>query len=364
MDSSRTNIGFWHFAQQNPQKLAIAAPDGRHWSRGELLATSNQMSHGLRQLGLQGGDRIVALLPNTAELIALNLAATQIGCSLIPLNPKLNSQQVCQVLSDSGAWAFFAQDNLAGIATRAVKEANFPTSAAFSIGGDCKLPSYLNLVSNQPGTLPQYREAGTTLFYRPDSPDIFTPQIPPSKDSSPEQMAREMTELFTLFEIEPEAHNVHYCGSELHQLAVMLWAMNSLHYGHGLVLARQWDALQMLQAIHRYRVTTSLMVPAQFKALLTLPLEVRSQYEVSSTRYMVNHGAPCSDQHKLEMIAWWGESLYEYFPCDSNHSKCSLDVHNTQNCGQLAGVSDSLKNSQHPPLEERSSTRETVRKNH
>ena len=30
--------GFWNYAQRAPEKLALVAPDGKEWTRGELLA--------------------------------------------------------------------------------------------------------------------------------------------------------------------------------------------------------------------------------------------------------------------------------------------------------------------------------------
>jgi long-chain acyl-CoA synthetase len=92
----------------------------------------------------------------------------------------------------------------------------------------------------------------------------------------------------------------------------MLWAMNSLHCGHSVVLAEEWDALNMLQAIDQYRVTTSYMMPSQFSQLLELPQELRQRYDVSSTRHMMYSSAPCPPDVKRAMIDWWGTSIYEY----------------------------------------------------
>ncbi len=41
-------MGFWSFAQADPEKFALADPNGRDWTRGELLAESNKIAHGLR----------------------------------------------------------------------------------------------------------------------------------------------------------------------------------------------------------------------------------------------------------------------------------------------------------------------------
>jgi len=68
-----------------------------------------------------------------------------------------------------------------------------------------------------------------------------------------------------------------------------------------------------LRLIERHRVTTSHMVPTQFHRLLALPEEVRRRYDVSSTRTMVHAAAPCPVDVKQRMLAWWGDSIWEYY---------------------------------------------------
>ena len=67
------SLGFRHFAKQSPNHLALAAPDGRHWSRGELYAECDRLGCNQQASGLVGRDG-VASLPHCAGLIAMALA--------------------------------------------------------------------------------------------------------------------------------------------------------------------------------------------------------------------------------------------------------------------------------------------------
>ena len=60
------DLGFWNFARRDPNQLALVDPDGREWTRGELLAGCNQVVAGLRALGLKKGDSLATVLPNGA----------------------------------------------------------------------------------------------------------------------------------------------------------------------------------------------------------------------------------------------------------------------------------------------------------
>lgn len=69
-----TAVGFRHFAHQSQHHLALAAPDGRHWSRGELCAECDRLGNGQRVSGLSGTVSVSASLPHCAGLIAMALA--------------------------------------------------------------------------------------------------------------------------------------------------------------------------------------------------------------------------------------------------------------------------------------------------
>src|SRR5437762_523393 len=77
---------FWSLAAKSPEKLAIVDNDERQYTNAEVLARVNRLSHGLRSLGLQRGDSIAAMLPNSHEAMEVFLAMQQIGLYLTPMN--------------------------------------------------------------------------------------------------------------------------------------------------------------------------------------------------------------------------------------------------------------------------------------
>ncbi|HUF85342.1 MAG TPA: AMP-binding protein, partial [Acidimicrobiia bacterium] len=79
-------LGFWSIAAEDADKLALVDPDEREVDAGELLASCNQVVHGLRALGLQPGDAVAMVLPNSVEVFELYLAVLQAGFYLVPIN--------------------------------------------------------------------------------------------------------------------------------------------------------------------------------------------------------------------------------------------------------------------------------------
>jgi long-chain acyl-CoA synthetase len=307
------DLGFWNFARRDPSQLALADPEGREWTRGELLARCNQLVHGLRALGLKKGDCVATVLPNGAPMIELYLAATQAGWFLTPINHHLTGPEIAYIVNDCEAKALVVHERFAAACTAAARELALPAQSRFAIGNVPGYRPFAELTAGQPSTLPEERAAGQVMNYTSGTtgrPKGVRRALAPI---DPDTMATLMSGFLGLFGSKAEDGNVHICGSPLYHTAVLVFASASMHLGHPVVLMDRWSPEEMLRLIEKYRVTTSHMVPTQFHRLLGLPGEVRRRYDVSSTRTMVHAAAPCPPDTKRKMLEWWGDSIFEYY---------------------------------------------------
>jgi long-chain acyl-CoA synthetase len=307
-------LGFWNLAQADPDWIAVVDPEGTGHRAGDILARTNQISHGLRALGLQVGDGITSLLPNSIGAVEIYLAALQSGWYTTPINFHLTAPEVAYILGDSEAKAFFASPRYAEVAIAAVEEIDVPRDACFSIGGPIAgFRTIDELCDGQPTTLPDERTAGTAMHYtsgttgRPKGVRRALSGLDP--DTSAELMAM----FLLLFGIEHRGGNVHLVTSPNYHTAVTQFGGNSLHAGHTLVLMDKWTPEGTLDAIERYRVTTTHMVPTQFHRMLALPADVRGKYDVSSMTHAIHAAAPCPVDVKRKMLDWFGPVIYEYY---------------------------------------------------
>ena len=62
-----SELGFYRIANSDPDKLALVEPSEKTWTRGELLAKANQLTHALRALGVSKGDAVATVLPNSVD---------------------------------------------------------------------------------------------------------------------------------------------------------------------------------------------------------------------------------------------------------------------------------------------------------
>ena len=308
-----SEYGFWNLAQRDPRHMALVEPDGREWRAGELLAAANRLVHGLRALGLQQGDCAATCLPNGAAMITTYLAAMQAGWYLTPVNNHLTAAEVGYIVGDCEAKAFIGDERFAAICAGAAREAGLAESACYAVGSVPGFRPLASLTEGQSAELPSDRVAGQVMNYTSGTTGRPKGVRRPLAPYDPDTVCSMFAMFLGMFGIQPQADNVHLCGSPLYHTAVLVFAASSLHYGHTVVLMDKWTPELCLEAIQRYRVTTSHMVPTQFHRLLALPDAVKRGYDVSSLRHMVHAAAPCPVDVKRRMLEWWGPVIYEYY---------------------------------------------------
>lgn len=304
---------FWSFATERPEHLALVDPDGRETSAGALHARCNAIVHGLRGLGLAKGDCFAIVLPNSADLLALYLAATQAGLYMTPINHHLTAPEIAYILEDCEAKAIVAHERFAATAGAAARESSIPAVARLAVGAIEGFRSFDDFVAAQPTTAPPDRAAGSVMFYTSGTtgrPKGVRRGLAPL---DPDTVASLFAAFPQMFGITPQDGNVHLCGSPLYHTAVLTFASCSLHLGHTVVVMEKWTPEECLRLIERRRVTTSHMVPTQFHRLLALPEAARAKYDVSSLRHMIHAAAPCPIDTKRRMLAWWGPVIDEYY---------------------------------------------------
>ena len=89
-----SELGFYRFAKKDPSEVAIIGPNEEAISRGDLLKKANQLSHALRKLGLNKGDTVAIVLPNSIEYYIAYMACLQVGFYMVLLTGILRVQRL------------------------------------------------------------------------------------------------------------------------------------------------------------------------------------------------------------------------------------------------------------------------------
>jgi amino acid adenylation domain-containing protein len=91
-----------HFARIQPGQEALVACDTT-FTYQEMDEATNRIANGLRQRGVQTGDRVALLLPRTSRLILSLFGVLKAGAAYIPCDPEYPEDRVKLILEDSEA---------------------------------------------------------------------------------------------------------------------------------------------------------------------------------------------------------------------------------------------------------------------
>ncbi len=305
--------GFWKLAQEDPQHLALVTATGERVTAGDLLRESNRLVHGLRARGLRRGDTIAVMMNNERAMLEIYLAATQAGLYITPINSHLAAPEVAYIVTDCDAKAVFASPRTADACERAIESNNFPREGRFVTGVHPSFRAYEELKDGQSDSMPLDRSAGASMTYTSGTTGRPKGVRRPLAAAAPEDVAEPNALFLRLFGITPRDGGVHLVVSPLYHTAVLNFCTNHLHFGHTVVLMDKWTPESMLELIARHRVTTTHVVPTQFRRLLALEDDVRAGADLSSMRHAIHSAAPCPIDVKRRMLQWWGNVIYEYY---------------------------------------------------
>ena len=100
--------------QRAPSSTALIIGD-EQLSYGELGTRIGCVASSLRELGVQPGDRLALLMPNSVEYLVSYYALLRIGAVAVPLNPLLREPEVHYIMEDCQASGLIFHQKLASI---------------------------------------------------------------------------------------------------------------------------------------------------------------------------------------------------------------------------------------------------------
>jgi len=252
---------FWRRALDEPGHVAAVEPDGTAHTAGDLLARVNQLTHGLRELGLRPGDGLAVLVPNGIAALEVNLAAQQSGWYLTPVNWHFTVPEIAYILRDCEAKAFAVHERFAATGAGAADEAGIPAAGRICYGTVPGFTPVERLRAGRSPDRPGGRTAGTTMHYTSGTTGRPRGVRRELSGLDPDEAAELSTLLPQLFGITPGPPNVHLVTSPHYHTAVSVFGGACVLMGHCLVYMDGWDAERALALVERYRVTSTLWCP-------------------------------------------------------------------------------------------------------
>ena len=81
----------------------VVAHDGTEYTYAELDARVNRFANALAARGVERGDRVALLAPNTHYFIETLFATNKLGAVFVPMNYRLTADELAYILKDCAA---------------------------------------------------------------------------------------------------------------------------------------------------------------------------------------------------------------------------------------------------------------------
>ncbi|MEU6712349.1 AMP-binding protein [Nonomuraea sp. NPDC046802] len=299
-------------AAVTPDKPAvIMAGSGQVVTYRELDEESNRLAHLFRAAGLRPGDHVAFMLANHPHFLTVAWAAYRSGLYFTPISSRLQRDELAYIVANCGARVFLSSADLADVAT-SITEATPGVELRLMLGGTAEgFVSYEEAIAGHPVTPVEDECQGLDMLYssgttgRPKGVKLPAAHGPLEE---PGTLFKLVQALFA-----PSADSVYLSPAPLYHAAPLRYSLTFQQMGATVVVMERFDPEAYLEAVERYGVTHSQLVPTMFIKLLKLPEKTRTAYDLSSLVCAIHAAAPCPVPVKEQMIDWWGPIIHEYY---------------------------------------------------
>lgn len=314
-ESSRARPFMTHpsiIAGSHPDKTAVVmAGSGARLSYAELEVRSNQGAHLLRNLGLEAGDHVAVMLENHLRFFEVYWAAQRAGLYFTPVSTHLSAEEAAYIINDCGARLVIASPALEAEARELPALCPGVENFFSAYGTMDGYESWEAVTGRNPGSPIADEVGGHNMMYSSGTTGKPKGIKVPFANNPIGAMVPVMQVFARSFGF--DADTVYLSPAPLYHAAPLGFCATVQRLGGTVVVMEKFDPEALLAQIEAHRVTHTQMVPTMFVRLLKLPLDVRARYDVSSLKCALHAAAPCPVEVKEQMIAWWGNCIYEQY---------------------------------------------------
>ncbi|MFA7504493.1 MAG: class I adenylate-forming enzyme family protein [Burkholderiaceae bacterium] len=309
-DLVRVHAGLW------PEQAALVQ-DGEQLDYATLDRLVDRAAAAMQRDGIHAGDVVAICSLNSIRYAVAFVAALRAGAAVAPLAPLTTPQALGLMLDNCDAKILFADG--AGNGVAAVDHAAHSPRA---VGLDDATPfqgfdQWLAPEGTAPAAIRADPEAVFNIIY--SSGTTGTPKgIVHTNQLRWPQICSVALSLY-------QPDSVTLVSTPLYSNTTLVSFLPALGCGGTVVLMKKFDPATYLALAAKHRVTSSMLVPVQYRRLMEHPDFDR--HDLSSFRVKFSTSAPFSAALKAEVLRRWPGALVEFYGMTEGGGSCMLLAH-------------------------------------
>jgi fatty-acyl-CoA synthase len=293
-----------------PGDKASRASEIRRVPYAEADATLDRVASALVRRGVGRGSAALVILKNRIEFYLVSPAINRAGAAAVTISWRSTVPEIEYLARHSGAEAAFFDADAADLVREvAPKLDRIPRRNFIAVGGD--VPGF--------PSLDEFAESGRGHEHDDASDEAAVVIYTSGTTGKPKGAVRKLgggvlPSALAFIEQTPLAlGEVHLTVCPLyHSTATGFSAMTFMLGGTVVVLA-DYRAEYFLEAIERYRITSTAMVPTMIQRLVDLGPEAVRAHDTSSLRAIFSGGAPLGGALAVEAMDAIGDKIYNFY---------------------------------------------------
>lgn len=280
---------------------------GEHFTYKHLKNLSERFAGGLRQLGVQKGDKVLLYIPNCIQWVVAYLGIQKAGAVLVPVSPIYTSHEIEYMINNSGAQTIICMDTNFGYVKEIFKSTQLKQAIVTNlvdllpvwkrglghlfdkvpngkVDYDEKIISFKSILKAKPLTEDVKIDPVTDLSYilYTGGTTGFPKGVPGNHIGSTSYINNVTYDVAG--DYLKEGTDVYIAVNPLfHIMALGFFMAIGLNMGNMVILMPQPQVDAILESIERYKVRWLLGVPALYRMILEN--DRLDQYNLSSLAY-------------------------------------------------------------------------------
>ena len=255
----------------------------------QLAGTARALAAGLEEIGVQRGDRIALLLPNSPQFVISYLSVIALGGLVVPLHCQLSVEEAGYILDNAEAKGLISLAQFAPMVAQLWQQV--PSLSTVILEGESKLKDAVGLEQ----LISDYTDQPlhSDMAKRDDPAAIIytsgTTGRPKGAVLSHGNLLANARSCLDFIGVTSEDRFLAVLPL-FHSFGATICMILPLIAGAGIVLQTSFAPLQVLEAIANHRVTIFPGVPSMFVVLVRGKTD--QEYDLSSLRLCISGGAP------------------------------------------------------------------------